>query len=391
MAYISACIEIRLSRISFLPREWHHFSHKGQALKRKRPHSFLHVAFIIAGNDLLSHTLSRAVQSAPRGLNFCSRVGLGCGIISPVNRGRKRRIPTPIDIAALVLFYSDRTCCVCRRQDRRLIQIHHIDDNPSNNAFSNLAVLCHECHADTQVSGGFHRRLDAAQVRLYRNEWIASVGRQSVAASPEAPYGRRRGTLYYNDAERVKLLNEEGNFTLLAMIHHELGDLEQRDRYIEKALHSEKSFEMELYLRSLQGTVHLIPEGVVAAHIAELQRRGNWSQLGRAYLKLSRWKDAAFAFCRYALESVEDRPFSAAIYLKEMVAGGVITRLFEVALADAQRKRDLWWQHRSLQELERFEEADELLLQNAKAIKASNDEFLKRSLVGAEGRRGQSR
>jgi hypothetical protein len=35
--------------------------------KRKRPRSFLNVAFINAGNDLLSHTLSRAVQSALRG------------------------------------------------------------------------------------------------------------------------------------------------------------------------------------------------------------------------------------------------------------------------------------------------------------------------------------
>jgi hypothetical protein len=36
--------------------------------KSKRPHSFLNVAFINAGNDLVSHTLSRAVQSARRGL-----------------------------------------------------------------------------------------------------------------------------------------------------------------------------------------------------------------------------------------------------------------------------------------------------------------------------------
>jgi|SRR5579863_2743940 hypothetical protein len=45
--------------------------------KRKRPHSFLNVAFINAGNDLLSHTLSRAVQSARRGLT--SVFGMGTG------------------------------------------------------------------------------------------------------------------------------------------------------------------------------------------------------------------------------------------------------------------------------------------------------------------------
>jgi len=41
---------------------------RDEICKRKRPHSFLKVAFINAGNDLLSHTLSRAVQSALRGL-----------------------------------------------------------------------------------------------------------------------------------------------------------------------------------------------------------------------------------------------------------------------------------------------------------------------------------
>jgi hypothetical protein len=44
---------------------------------RKRPRSFLNVAFIYAGNYLLSHTLSRAVPSAQRGLT--SVFGMGTG------------------------------------------------------------------------------------------------------------------------------------------------------------------------------------------------------------------------------------------------------------------------------------------------------------------------
>jgi hypothetical protein len=60
--------------------------------KRKRPHSFLSVAFIYAGDDLLSHTLSRAVQSALRGLT--SVFGMGTGgtpaVRSPTNRSSGR-------------------------------------------------------------------------------------------------------------------------------------------------------------------------------------------------------------------------------------------------------------------------------------------------------------
>src|SRR3979409_1869793 len=46
-------------------------------LKRKRPSRFLSMAFIYAGNYLLSHTLSRAVPSAQRGLT--SVFGMGTG------------------------------------------------------------------------------------------------------------------------------------------------------------------------------------------------------------------------------------------------------------------------------------------------------------------------
>jgi hypothetical protein len=41
-----------------------------------------------------------------------------------------------------------------------------------------LAVLCFDCHRDTQIRGGFDRKLDAAQVVLYRNDWIVRVSRR---------------------------------------------------------------------------------------------------------------------------------------------------------------------------------------------------------------------
>jgi hypothetical protein len=49
--------------------------------QRKMPRSFLNMAFIYAGNYLLSHTLSRAIPSAQRGLT--SVFGMG----SPVSPG----------------------------------------------------------------------------------------------------------------------------------------------------------------------------------------------------------------------------------------------------------------------------------------------------------------
>jgi hypothetical protein len=105
---------------------------------------------------------------------------------------QKERVEIPQDVGALVLFRSDRTCCVCRERGKP-IQIHHVDDNPADNEPENLAVVCVHCHNDTQVKGGFGRKLDALQVRQYRDDWVERVKKrrddadQIAAAHQSAP------------------------------------------------------------------------------------------------------------------------------------------------------------------------------------------------------------
>jgi hypothetical protein len=97
------------------------------------------------------------------------------------------RIEIPQNVAADLLFLADRTCCVCR-QRLRPVQIHHIDDDPTNNVIENLAVLCFDCHRETQIRGGFDRKLDAAQIQLYKVDWNRRVEAQrSATALPAAP------------------------------------------------------------------------------------------------------------------------------------------------------------------------------------------------------------
>jgi hypothetical protein len=72
------------------------------------------------------------------------------------------------------MFHSDSTCCVCRERGKAT-QIHHIDEDPSNNAPVNLAVLCLECHNQTQVKGGFGRKLTDSVLTKYRDEWLTRV------------------------------------------------------------------------------------------------------------------------------------------------------------------------------------------------------------------------
>lgn len=93
----------------------------------------------------------------------------------------KVRTQIPNDLAADVMFTSDRTCCVCEERGKA-VQIHHIDQNPSNNVFENLSVLCLECHNKTQLKGGFDRKLNSDLIIKYRDEWIDRVrSRRNIA------------------------------------------------------------------------------------------------------------------------------------------------------------------------------------------------------------------
>lgn len=91
------------------------------------------------------------------------------------------RIPIPDEIAALVLFQHDRTCCICN-EPGKAHQIHHIDDNPANNDPDNLSVLCLQHHNDTQVQGGFGRKLRPVDVKISRDDWISRVAARRAAA-----------------------------------------------------------------------------------------------------------------------------------------------------------------------------------------------------------------
>lgn len=101
-----------------------------------------------------------------------------CGAVRlPTIFMTKNRIPISANQAAEAMFASDRTCCVCNERGKT-VQIHHIDEDPSNNGTENLAVLCLECHNETQIKGGFGRKLNSDLVVKYRNEWFLRVSKR---------------------------------------------------------------------------------------------------------------------------------------------------------------------------------------------------------------------
>jgi hypothetical protein len=65
----------------------------------------------------------------------------------------------------------------------------------------NLAALCLQCHDDTQIRGGFGRKLNAAQVIQYRDDWVkriaeirAARGRHIRLPSEDPPAPRTKSS-----------------------------------------------------------------------------------------------------------------------------------------------------------------------------------------------------
>jgi hypothetical protein len=69
-------------------------------------------------------------------------------------------------------------CCVCKRRGIG-INVHHIDNDPANNAISNLAVLCvqeHDAHhRPDRYPALNHLDLGADAIREYKEKWEAFV------------------------------------------------------------------------------------------------------------------------------------------------------------------------------------------------------------------------
>lgn len=80
------------------------------------------------------------------------------------------RRPIPDDLRDRLLTANRHTCCICH-EPRQPVEIHHINSNPGENSWDNLAVLCRNCHGLVSANGNLGRRYTAGEVRRYKAEW----------------------------------------------------------------------------------------------------------------------------------------------------------------------------------------------------------------------------
>lgn len=298
---------------------------------------------------------------------------------------KRKRVPVPPEISARVLFESDRTCCVCRKRGKP-VQIHHLNEDPSDHALRNLAVLCFECHRETQITGGFDRKLDSNQVTLYRNDWHEVVARSRTTTEALTEQTQNHGSLELATS-LAEIYRENKEFELLAMHYHNIGNRDLRDKYIEKVLAEDPDDSTVMFLRGLQNRPDLIPEEVGTRQLDKLAHLESWSQRARANCELGRYKDACLDYLIDIQESFrDDRFFSAAYYLRELAESSITKELFVLALKQAQEEANLWWQVRSLQELGWWSELRELLVSHADEIESGDETHLRLELLRAQGK-----
>jgi hypothetical protein len=132
---------------------------------------------------------------------------------------RKRRRPIQGTVADELMFRNRHTCCICHDSTKH-VQIHHIDEDPSNNRIENLAVLCLDCHSRVTSDRGLGRRYTGEEIRKYKREWeslnVSALETQSALDEVEA--GVLRGSMSQLMVPAIALTEAERRVEALEQI-----------------------------------------------------------------------------------------------------------------------------------------------------------------------------
>jgi len=236
--------------------------------------------------------------------------------------------------------------------------------------------LCLDCHTDTQIKGGFHRKLTSDQIILYRDDWIQIVSKN-----------RAKGKILKKDESKelnfkrltttIDVFRDKNDFVSLAMMYDTSGNSDLRDKYIELAIKNKLDDTTIIFLRSIQNKINLIPEDVKKRVINRQIKDKEWNNLARTFLELGDYKEAVKNYCKSVMEDLENgNIFSAAFYLKELTEEELHASLFEEDYQNRIKDKDLYWQIRCSEELGWYDEAITTLLKNKKKIEIAKSGIL---------------
>lgn len=88
----------------------------------------------------------------------------------------KKRVAIPKATSTRLLYNCAWTCCVC---GKRGCQIHHIDEDPSNNTIENLVFICNDCHEKAHSDFKMSKNLKAEHLKTFKKLWEDEVTKRS--------------------------------------------------------------------------------------------------------------------------------------------------------------------------------------------------------------------
>ena len=87
---------------------------------------------------------------------------------------QKKRVKIHNEVASEILYKNEHTCCLCKEQGKP-VQIHHINEDPSDNSMENLAVVCVECQNKIHRKGGIEKSYLPDEVKKHKILWEEAV------------------------------------------------------------------------------------------------------------------------------------------------------------------------------------------------------------------------
>lgn len=90
-----------------------------------------------------------------------------------------KRPAIPSAARQTALYNSANACVICHKEN---VQLHHIDEDRTNNDLSNLVVICQEHHGEAHTTRKLTQSLSPARIKDFKRRWENEVQerRQSV-------------------------------------------------------------------------------------------------------------------------------------------------------------------------------------------------------------------
>ena len=133
-------------------------------------------------------------------------------VAHPFHFGKTNAV-APFTPEAKVQLLADcgRHCCLCLRWCGRRMQIHHIvpDSEGGGGDYDNGIPVCLDCHAEIESRSTMGRSFSAAELKLHRDRWFATVR--------ERPEVLIRGALTQTETGPLEALLAEIHFNKLAV------------------------------------------------------------------------------------------------------------------------------------------------------------------------------